>query len=304
MINMNMPDFVTGGIIYDTYFQYKDKHPEAFFDDTQIVSIFGCFPGCIWNGGGLDLRKPFSRSEIFAIIHYFNDELNLPLRFTFTNPLIQEKHLNDTYGNLIAELGHNGKNEILTSSRILENYLREKYPNYRYCSSIVGTQTDPYGDLSRYDLVVMRRRMNNNWEFLNTIPLNQRHKIEFLCNDPCPDNCPRIYSHYRDLARAQLNLDPDMPNTECSMGNLRGDFEFLYTQSLETFISREKIIKDYLPNGYNQFKLSGRNAPENITLDILEYFVKPEYRPDMFRIFISPYLACYEETIPMFLHNK
>ena len=42
--------------------------------------------------------------------------------------------------------------------------------------------------------------MNNNWEYLETIPEDKRGKIEFLCTDPCPDNCPRIYTHYKNFA--------------------------------------------------------------------------------------------------------
>lgn len=298
MIKMNVPDFITGRQIYEIYYKLKADYPEAFFADTEIASVFGCFPGCIWNGGGTDFRKPTSKRIIVNVIRFFNEELNLPLRFTFTNPMLQEKHLTDTYGNLIAELGHNGKNEILTSSALLENYLREKYPNYKYCSSIVGTHTMPYGDLNKYNLVVIRRKMNNNWDFLNEIPLQYRHKIEFLCNDPCPDDCPRIYSHYRDLGRAQLEFNPDADNLKCSMGHIRGQFEALYTKTLKTYISRETILNDYLPKGFNQFKLSGRCSPENITLNMLEYFVQPDYRPDLMRIFIEPYLQDYEDNPP------
>lgn len=297
MINLNLPDFVDGRAIYDHITQLAREHPEAFYEDTTIASIFGCFPGCIWNGGGTNFHHPWMKEDMAALIKWYNDDLQIPLRFTFTNPVLQEKHVYDTYGNLIAELGHNGKNEILTSSRILENYLRKNYPNYKYCSSIVGTDVEPYSTDPRYGLVVMRRRMNNNWDYLDQVPYEDRHRIEFLCNDPCPDDCPRIYSHYRDLGRAQLEFNPDAPNTQCSMKHIRGDFEQLHLRSLETHISREKIEKEYLPRGYNQFKVSGRGNPEVMALNIIRYMVKPDYRDDIFCLLLAPHIRRLDDEL-------
>lgn len=290
MINMNMPDFLDGRLIYGATIDLMRDHPEAFYDDTRIASIFGCFPGCIWNGGSINFYPYWFKREIELLIRWYNEVLNIPLRFTFTNPLVQEKHLNDTYGNLIAELGHNGKNEILTSSRILENYLREKYPNYKYCSSIVGTDTEPYATDPHYGLVVMRRKMNNDWEYLDSVPMEHRHKIEFLCNDPCPDNCTRIYSHYRDLGRAQIEMDPASGKTECSMLEKRGTFQRYNMHSLKAYISRDMILNDYLPKGYNQFKTSGRGNPWRMVHNICEYMVKPEYHEDVIDIILAPHL--------------
>ena len=290
MINMNMPDFVDGRALYDIFMHIVQDHPEVMYEDTKIASIFGCFPSCIWNGGGMNIGTQWTRKEMQKCINYYNDVLNIPLRFTFTNPVLTEKHLNDTYANVIAEVGHNGKNEILTSSRILENYLRDKYPNYKYCSSIVGTDVNCYGDPERYDLVVMRRRMNNNWEYLNSIPMSHRSKIEFLCNDPCPDNCPRIYSHYRDFGRAALQYDDTDPRTECSMLEVKGELVDYYTTTLETYISREMILKDYIPQGFTQFKVSGRTNITAMTNNILQYLTKPEYRPDVLAMILEPYL--------------
>jgi collagenase-like PrtC family protease len=57
------------------------------------------------------------------------------LRFTFSNSLLEEKHIYDTYCNLIMEEADTGNNEVIVNSPILEQYLRENYPNYKYISS-------------------------------------------------------------------------------------------------------------------------------------------------------------------------
>lgn len=283
----NMPEFLQGVDVYGTVMSLMEEHPEIFYDNTEIVSIFGNFPSAIWNGGGINISTVATKTQIQDIFGYYNEVLNLPLRLTFTNPLVDERHLQDTYCNLIAECGNNGQNEILTSSPILEEYLRKEYPKYKYCASIIGTREVPYKDPEKYDLVVMRRRMNNNWEYLEQIPEQHRTKIEFLCCDPCPDNCPRLYTHYRDFARAQLEFDTENPACECSMTHLKGEFPNHYMTTLETFISREMIDKEYLPRGFNQFKLSGRGSALGPITNIIKYMVKPEYHIDVWQMLLG-----------------
>lgn len=283
----NLPDFIAGRGVYSTLIDLSQQERDFLLPNTGIACVYGNFPSCIWNGGGINISGVWSKQDIIALIEYYNYALHIPLRFTFTNPLIDERHLSDTYANMIAECGHNGMNEILTSSIILENYLREKYPKYKFCRSIIGAR-DSAVDLSdKYYLSVCQRRMNNNWEFLETIPEDKRHKVEFLCTDPCPDNCPRLYTHYRDFARAQLEFSPGTPECECSMNNVKGVFVHKYLHGLETYISREMIDKDYLPRGFNQFKISGRGSAVGGIFGALNYMVNPEYRDDALAAFIA-----------------
>lgn len=281
MINLNMPDFDAGYPAYCTLNELLHTHPEAFYENTKVAAIFGCFNAAIWNGGGMLISGSAGRDLVRDRVNFYNNVMHVPMRLTFTNPLITEHQCYDTYCNMIAEECHNGLNEILTSSPVLEDYLRKNYPNYKFCRSIIATKDEPYNTDPKYDLVVMRRRMNNNWEYLDTIPMEHRGKIEFLCCDPCPDDCPRIYTHYRDFARAQIDLNPEAPNVTCSMHAIKGDFQAKYTRSLETYISRELIEKEYLPRGFTQFKLSGRTNIGAIIFNIINYYVKPEYREDI-----------------------
>ena len=280
-IKMNMPDFVRGRPVYAHLKFLQDMHPETVYPNTELASVFGCFPWCIWNGGGLDRGDmPFLKEQIEEYVHFYNFELHVPLRLTFTNPLITEDQLKDTYANMIAETCHNGHNEILTSSPILENYLREKYPNYKYCKSIIASHDCAIDLNEKYDLVVARRAVNNDWETLETIPQNRRGSIEFLCTDPCPTDCPRIYSHYRAFGRAALEYCRD-PQIDCSMLLAKGPFPHHYMRGLPVYISREQIEKEYLPRGFNQFKVSGRGTISGPLVGILDYFIKPEYHNDV-----------------------
>jgi len=101
------------------------QYPEKFYEGYEVGSVYGTFPGAIWNGG----RAVFgiiSKSNIQAVLDNYNN-LGVPVRFTWTNSLIEEKHLNDTYCNLIMDLANNGKNQVLVNREVLGDYLRKTY---------------------------------------------------------------------------------------------------------------------------------------------------------------------------------
>lgn len=286
-----LPSFCEGQPIYSRFFSLSTEYPEILYPNTEIYTIFGIFPGCIWCGGRGTFGGQATRWQMEDMINYYNEELEIPLTFTFTNPLLEEKHYYDTYGNIIAELGNNNKNKILVSDLEFEHYLRTNYPNYKYCRSIIASEEKPYALSSpygEYEISVLKRRKNNDWNYLDTIPQEDRASIEFLCNDPCPDNCPRIYTHYLDLAKGQLMLTNQVDGWNCTMGQVQGIFRHHYsTTQLKTYITREAIDKLYLPRGFCKFKCAGRSSPTLIMFNLAEYLVKEEYRQDVLGLLLA-----------------
>lgn len=270
MIAYMMPDFIYGDKIY-TYLsrELKNNSPKLY-PNQKINFVYDCFPYAIWNGGTVLLDGPlYSAAEIKNTIQYYNEELDLPLAFTFTNPLISKTDCWDTYCNLIAELGHNGKNYILVSSPILEKYLRENYPNYKFCKSIIGNEGHTVD--SNYEFNVLPRKYINNYNLLDTIPAQDRSKMEILATDTCPLNCPYWdKTHYEAYAKSQLRFNVNMEEVQCKFEGPR-----IVTDHIVT----KKLIDDwYVPNGYTNFKISGRRDIKAITMRAINYFVLPEYR--------------------------
>lgn len=287
----SLPGFYSLRPVYEVFLNLINDYPEILLPNTEIDAIFGIFPNTLWNGGGSYFGHLVEKDEIQETINYYNQEWNIPLRFTFTNVFAGEDLISDRYSNLIAECGHNGKNEILTSNNQLEAYLRKTYPNYRYCRSIIAAHSQPY-DLAngRYYISVMQRAKNNDWDYLNTIPQLDRSSIEFLCTDLCPDNCPRIYTHYRDLARAQLSFLYNDPRTECTMKEVKGTFPLHYWKTnCKTRIDRQMIDVDYLPKDFCRFKISGRGSPVKVVLLLAEYMIQPEYQQDVINLCLQDY---------------
>ena len=167
-INFYLPDFYFKHDLNIEFITIFKEHPEYFYDNVEIGSIYGSFPSAIWNGGRV-MHGMCLSEKINNIISNFNN-LDMPLRFTFTNSLLEEKHIYDTYCNLIMEYANNGKNEVLTNSIILENYLRENYPNFKY----IASTTQGLRDIDKinkacdkYDLVVTDSRDNRDFNLLN-----------------------------------------------------------------------------------------------------------------------------------------
>lgn len=281
-IKFNLPDFTTGFRIYEGLLEFKQNYPKVFRDGVEISSIFGNFNGNIWNGGSTYFgKRQLSCNEIDKVVEFYNSR-GVSLRLTCTNPMLEQTDIYDRYANAIVKCLHNGINEIVVTSPILEDYLRDKYPNFKFVKSIIGSYEENI-DVSlddKYYMSCIKRIRNNNFEYLDKIPFEFRNKVEFLCNDPCPEVCPRLKTHYRQMGKSQLEARYSGA-IGCSFYPLRDVLPNTFKMCLKTSISYENIVENYLPRGFCNFKLSGRfNLPVIIT-NILQWLIEPEYCYDV-----------------------
>ena len=89
-INFHIPDLLIhyrlNIVLYDTL----QKHPEYFHEGVRIGSVYGAFPGAVWNGGRFTGNFKCDDKIMAQAIKEYNDR-GIPVRYTFTNPLIEEK---------------------------------------------------------------------------------------------------------------------------------------------------------------------------------------------------------------------
>lgn len=251
---------------------YKSKFKEGY----QIGSVYGTFPGAIWNGG----RAVFGmtpKGEMEKIIKLYNSR-EVPVRFTWTNSLLEEKHLNDTYCNLIMRLADNGINQALVNQPVLEEYIRREYPSYKLISSTTKRLTEQEmvkQELAKdYFLVVLDYDLNHDKELLRELsPVAD--KVEILVNEICAPNCPKRSEHYLAESRSQLEFDLNTP-FQCPHKTAgRGFSECLKRPN---FISNEEI-GSYIEDGYVNFKIVGRGLSQDFVKEsYLYYLVKEEAR--------------------------
>lgn len=277
-----MPEFLADSKVNIKMLDLIEKRPDSVQEHAEIYGFYGNFPNCIWNGGRFITGSVMDKNKIKETFKLYNDYYGLPLRLTFTNPVLDdEKYCHDIYANLIAECGHNGKNEILVSSPILEEYLRKNYPNYKYCKSIVSTETIPY-DIQNYHMSVIPRTWINDLQKLNDIPMGDRKKIEIICNDACIDDCPHTYDHYREIGKATLDYTMS-PKAQCIMTQtFDADFPAKDLNHTKRYVNPWLITHSYMAKGYEYFKLCGRENPAKRRMNWLKYIFKLEYQEDIF----------------------
>ena len=300
-ICFHIPDFTNHFRLNTLLIDSIKTYPEWFHDGLKIASVFGCFHGCVWNGGRLMLGNA-DIETIKYIVNSFN-ESDIPLRFTFTNPIIDKNHIGDSMGNQILRVGNNGFNEVIVVSPILEEYIRENYPNYPITSSTCK-QIENIDELNEelkmdYKYVVLDYNLNNKFDLLEKIAPEKRAKCEVLINACCVPACPRRGEHYHTIGQEQikeweykknlLNKKPYVPDNifECDSTN-----RSIYDISVfSTYVSPEDIFEKYLPMGFNQFKIEGRTIPDIYLLETyIHYMVKPELK-DKIRLLMLQKLA-------------
>lgn len=287
----HLPDFVRHFKLNMILLEMLNRQPEIFYDGVEIASVYGTFPGSVWNGGRSFSGKIDAKS-VQGILEKFNSR-NIPLRFTFTNPHVGPEHLRDPFCNTCMKMADNGMNEVIVVSPLLEDYIRNKYPNFKITSSTCKQIEDMdklCEELEKdYNLVVLDYNWNNKFEMLEKIP--HKEKCELLVNACCTPNCKRRKEHYDFVGEYQIKITEHMKHPDEPF-NFR-DFECpqmgmaLYqTIDYPTHISPKDIYNRYVPMGYENFKIEGRSVPDiNILEAYVYYMIKPEYR-DEARLFM------------------
>lgn len=272
-ILFSIPDFYNYFNLNLNLIQIMEQHPGWFRNNVVIDSMYGTFPGCIWNGG----RGQFGGSpldNIQATIAGINQK-GISIRFTFTNKFIDKDVFNDYYGNTILMAAHNGMNGVNVSSPEFAGYIKKNYPDfYLLWSTTKGIKTVEEINALSEDRIIVPPYTMTDPEIVKQFA--HPENIEMLCCEACIDNCPDRANHYEDIAIGQMLR----PNKQFKCPHGCESYYFHETIPIRKhFISIEEMENVYLPMGINKFKISGRN--DNI-INVIERYVmylpKPEYK--------------------------
>ncbi|MCR5116622.1 MAG: hypothetical protein K6A97_03850 [Lachnospiraceae bacterium] len=278
IIYWHLPGICYFGMINHVLFDTIQKYPGMFREDSRIGSVYGTFPGAIWNGGRNILEGFSSKKEVERIIKSYNAR-KIPVRFTWTNVLLEEKHTYDTYCNMIMNVGNNGLNQVLVNSPVLEDYIRANYPDYKILSSttkrILSLDKLKEEMEKDYFLVVLDYDLNHDENAINMLgPYADR--VEILVNETCRAHCPQRVSHYREISKYQLEFDTSIrfPCTDPAPDKRL----FSGCMKRPSFMSNSDI-DEYVKKGFKNFKIVGRGEGKAFYIDSLIYYlVKPESR--------------------------
>ena len=252
------------------------KSPELFRENVKIGSVYGAFPGFIWNSGRAIIGQA-TFENIVGTVKAFND-LGISIRYTCTNSQITGMHLMDLYCNNILQITENELNGVTVNLQILDDHITKSFPKfYHVWSTTKGAKSvKETNELSKDRLTVLYYGMNNTSALDE---LEHPENIEVLVSEACIENCPNRMEHYEDISHLQL-IQPSV-GFQCPH-NCERYFYYETPTKRKHYVSPEMIEEIYLPRGINQFKISGRN--DNV-INVIEnyaiYFAKPEHKDNV-----------------------
>ena len=295
-VRFHLPDFSTHFVFNLVFVEMLKNRPDLFREGVEIASVYGVFPPSLWNGGRFQ-QGVCDKSFIRQVIDSFNSR-GIPLRFTFTNPVLEKKHLNDDFCNMVMRLSDNGMNEVIVVSPLLEDYIRKNYPNFKLTSSTCKRITDPdtlYSEVGKdYHIVVVDYDLNNKFDVLEKIP--EKKKCEILVNACCEPACKHRSHHYQTIGHEQIfyaesvrkkrnitakDVQDSAPDSEYERNCNCMKRTLFEIKNLSTHVTPDDIWNKYVPMGFEQFKIEGRSSDLfNLIEHYMYYMIKPECRDE------------------------
>ena len=265
--------------LYRLFLPLYRKHREYFYDWCDIGSIYGAPADCIWGGGRVGNGNVDAASVLSLMREY-----GISARLTFSNSLLKEEHLSDSKCNALCRLFdkyEQPRNGVIIHSELLHKYLKLHYPNLYFVSSTTKVLTD--FDLLRQEAlrtdfayVVPDFRLNKAFEHLRLLPQSLKDKLEFLCNECCFIGCKDRSACYENVCRKNLGIDET--EHRCNAPYAKEGYRFSRAMHSPAFIGIGDIQNTYLPLGFSDFKIEGRNLGSALVLEVLLYYMtKPEY---------------------------
>jgi len=264
--------------LYKLFLPLFYEHRDYFYDWCGIGSIYGAPADCIWGGGRVGSGEQDPR-EVLALTQTYG----ISARLTFSNSLLREEHLADPRCNALCRLfSETGGNGVILHSELLLDYLKRTYPKLYFVSSTTKVLTDfdqcrQEAERADFQYVVPDFRLNKAFDRLQALPDRLKDKLEFLCNECCWPGCRDRKACYEAVSRK--NLGESGPEHRCAAPEAQGGYRFSKAMENPAFIGIHDIQHTYLPMGFSNFKIEGRELGSALILEFLLYYMtKPEHQ--------------------------
>ena len=264
--------------LYKLFLPLFYEHRDYFYDWCDIGSIYGAPADCIWGGGRVGSGEQDPR-EVLALTQTYG----ISARLTFSNSLLREEHLADPRCNALCRLfSEPGGNGVILHSDLLLDYLKRTYPKLYFVSSTTKVLTDfdqcrQEAERADFRYVVPDFRLNKAFDRLQALPDRLKDKLEFLCNECCWPGCRDRKACYEAVSRK--NLGESGPEHRCAAPEAQGGYRFSKAMENPAFIGIHDIQHTYLPMGFSNFKIEGRELGSALILEFLLYYMtKPEHQ--------------------------
>ncbi len=284
MIYFTLPNFFEYFAINQFFIDLNKKHPEYFKEKVVFKQVKGSFPYCSWSG----YNSNFGQGAFYSDFEKCYKLSGLPIRFDFSNVLLEEFDFYDNMANTICSLNENGSNLISVANIPLQEYLKNKYPNYNFIFSREADLITEFTpdilntilDSNQFSLIELPYHWNKDVTMLKQ--LHMKSKYEIVVNSLCPLSCKENYKC--KIMEHQNQLD----YSQCSIFNNCFKANKNYFKEM---ISLEEIKQIYVPLGFSYFTFAPFQYGEypSIVFDTyMNYFIKPECQRFVYAQYYTP----------------
>lgn len=253
-----------------------DRELIAFHDFCHLLLGFTPFnivhgaPLCLWNSGRV-LKHMICDTDQIRSAGLEYEKRNIAIYYTFTNLLLQEKHLSDLLGNSLLRFAddHNptGNNAVILANDLLYQHVRREYPKLKLVSSILKITSagnkrtvDTYRQLAdQYDEIMVHPDDALNFKLLEQLEDKERYII--LINEYCIRQCPIRAYHYKNLSQASMDFlghdSADFDKRQSTNG-CRDLGTLLFSDKHSVLALNTLEIQQLRDLGFRHFKLQGR----------------------------------------------
>lgn len=265
-----------GGITQSRLFLWIKRIDDRITHSGSAFELYDSYPGIVWNGGRQTSKNPQHALDGFVHEVELLNQSDIGFNFTFSNLLLEEKHLDDPLGNHLLERFHNRQNGAIVGSAVLASYIRETFPRYRLIHTLTHYQRD-LGYYKRaldlYDVLVLPPSLNDRADWIEELG---PERFEILVNETCHRNCPFSNQHYNKISAYNLSLGKD-PYLESELDHFceKHHSERYRAMSVEqlakamvgTRLSPGEVDR-FTELGVSRFKLSARTMIGEMHVDI------------------------------------
>ena len=285
MVYFTLSNFYFNFSINNFFIKTVKNNPDWLKFPVAFVAATGNFPYSYWNGG---YNNNQGKGAFYEDFIQCSEQSYLPLRFNCSNIFLDNEDFDNTMMNLILLLNENGSNSIELNNIELYNYLKEKYPNYKYVFSkeaelLLGEQytSELINFLLNeniFKLISLPEEKSLDLEFLKNI--NDLKKIELSVNTVCDKNCFNYKKCQEKEHFSQYNFGCNNIYQECKKHSLYHE--------RKPIISIEDIKNIYYPMGVRYFRIADmiNDSENNLIVFLIDYFIKDEFKEKFYKEFL------------------
>lgn len=273
MIKYTIPGMTEFADICLLFASLDQSKPDMFFEDVEVESVYGGFPGSRMCGGRNSLGTQMSAEQISAVVSRYN-AAGVGCNVTFTNQHATVEDLSlSLYDRAILDALAAGEgNGVIVYQDSLACWIREHYPNLTLVASTtkeLSTVEETCALSSLYDRAVLNYNLTHDMHALASA--TEPGFLEVMVNEYCTLGCPYRKAHYADVSLCQY--EGRQSCFKCMHDPAPQAYGFMQGLVDGDVFLKNGQVRGLAAKGYEHFKIVGRGLERYDLVDALLYYL-------------------------------